>query len=593
MGAGYSTCCSQSILPAGCIASSANALPACVGEAVSESTSAEGRAAIGLEARLAFQRSRLFTRSSCIPPLEVLTLGKFLGSGSFGCVYSAFSLRHRRANEDDFSAAFAVKVFGKSALSGSKDPSDLRMWAARCESFRVERAMLAALEHPHIVLLRESFESHADMQLAMEQCTGDLYSTIVRGEEGLSQSRAQHLFWQIAYTVNYLHSFRIVHRDLKVDNWLLSGMKEGLEVVKLCDFGSAVCLQDGENIAPGSAKTRGLVGTLSYHAPEVLCAAGQSLRADDWALGVLLYVMLVGEHPFKTPLTQDAVVMERICAGAVDRKRSRWQALPHDTKELVGSLLCVDQELRARSYQLLSHPWVAEASPAQQGQLAQILDAHALQSVVELMEMFRCLDELQRLILVIAARFFPRFPYFDRSRDEVAGLCDVPWYSLFVALDADRDGRISIDEFMVGTKRTNWGPARILQVKALDVDDSGYIEWCEWASLAVLAAARTDAALFQEIEPLHSILRLLDTPTGDGILTVEDLLVSAVPIIQDDPTCGYSYPSCSLDEVGAHAAENCLAMLVRKWGGCASKGGGAIGLQLHHLQRMMLIDRFR
>jgi len=526
------------------------------------------------ESRVAFQRTYLFTTPSPRAAADVFTIGNLVGQGTFGRVYLAGAGQHRRGPDD---GSFVAKCFAKGAAShaGKHGASDPRLWLLRQESFRLERAMLAALEHPHIVMMRESFESYTDLYLTMECCDTDLYA-LVTHEVGLPVPTVQHFFWQMAYAVSYLHSLRIVHRDLKVDNWLLVD-RTSLRLIKLCDFGSAARLREAETVVPGSVKTRGHAGTMAYHPPEVFAGLGQTLAADDWALGVLLYIMLVGEHPFKQPLTQDTIVIERICAGAYDKKKSKWMAAPTPSKDLINSLLCVEQMERYKSVQLLSHSWVLEASPDDD-----ILAA--LVQVIELMECYRSLDELQRLIFVVSARFLPAIAFAEEGYSQNY----VPWYQLFVMLDKDRDGRISLQEFQENTTASLWGPSRGSLIRALDIDDSGYIEWCEWAALAVFAAARHSEMMTLSAEPVASLLRVLDAPSGDGVVTVDDLMPITVPTIKDQGTCtGYPASCVHDDEVGVHLAENCLAMLVRKWGTSSSKLSSIIGLQIPHLQRMM------
>ena len=96
---------------------------------------------------------------------------------------------------------------------------------------------------------------------------------------------------QIVAALKYLHSHRIIHRDLKLGNLFLSGKME----LKIGDFGLATKLEfDGE-------RKRTICGTPNYIAPEILEAKqGHSYEVDIWSLGVIIYTLLIGKPPFET-----------------------------------------------------------------------------------------------------------------------------------------------------------------------------------------------------------------------------------------------------------------------------------------------------
>jgi len=96
---------------------------------------------------------------------------------------------------------------------------------------------------------------------------------------------------QIIAALKYLHSHRIIHRDLKLGNLFLSGKME----LKIGDFGLATKLEfDGE-------RKRTICGTPNYIAPEILEAKqGHSYEVDVWSLGVIIYTLIIGKPPFET-----------------------------------------------------------------------------------------------------------------------------------------------------------------------------------------------------------------------------------------------------------------------------------------------------
>ena len=91
--------------------------------------------------------------------------------------------------------------------------------------------------------------------------------------------------------MEYLHSKRVIHRDLKLGNLFLNDKME----LKLGDFGLATWLEYNEE------KKRTICGTPNYIAPEILDGKqGHSYEVDCWSLGVIIYTMLVGKPPFET-----------------------------------------------------------------------------------------------------------------------------------------------------------------------------------------------------------------------------------------------------------------------------------------------------
>lgn len=98
------------------------------------------------------------------------------------------------------------------------------------------------------------------------------------------------------------HSQNVLHRDLKLDNLLLT---EDLKTVKLCDFGVSRIMKDGDVVI-------GQCGTPAYIAPEILRDRGYSgLKADIWSLGVILYALVTNNVPFMAKSTsklQEAIL---------------------------------------------------------------------------------------------------------------------------------------------------------------------------------------------------------------------------------------------------------------------------------------------
>lgn len=158
---------------------------------------------------------------------------------------------------------------------------------------RIKREVenMKELQHPHIVALKDVFQTNRFICIVMEFAqSGDLFEHIRANPNGrLSQDESLRLFRQMLLAVEHCHSSRVVHRDLKPENILL----DNDENVKIADFGFS------RTFDPNGAMLSTCCGSVGYAAPELLLGekyTGPS--ADIWSLGVILYTMLVGVGPF-------------------------------------------------------------------------------------------------------------------------------------------------------------------------------------------------------------------------------------------------------------------------------------------------------
>mmetsp|Transcript_66830 Transcript_66830/g.105719 ORF Transcript_66830/g.105719 Transcript_66830/m.105719 type:complete len:657 (-) Transcript_66830:87-2057(-) len=477
-----------------------------------------------------------------------------IGAGTYGDVYEATAIPKIRgqvtadtSGEDDAALRrVAVKAFIVEVQSGSNpqdeaeveptvDRQKLSEFARRRASFEAERSVLAQIEHPHIVKMHECFEEKGCLYIVLELCRGgELYERIAQkvmaqGGKGFEENVARHLFRQMLYAVGYLHANRVVHRDIKTENFLLLGESgsDDADVLKLCDFGTAV------RLSTQRPRSNGRVGTLSYMAPEVYANRGADICADVWSLGVVLYLILVGANPFRNSQTKTKVAtVRKIESGDFDQGRLGWLDLTEDARNLIKNLLVLEEEKRLTCVQSLRHHWVERqdggatiikngvqraALPTPRVDAEQDPAAHA-SSVLMLLMRFASLDPMQKVVLAACSQTISDKAFKSRP-------LPIPWYSLFVILDENGDGRIGFDEFASGMK-TLLGDEQVPDAKlhslarALDTDGSGAIEWGEWLAVGLLTVEN----LCEAPEPLGTAFRLLDRPTGDGTVGAADLL---------------------------------------------------------------------
>ena len=147
--------------------------------------------------------------------------------------------------------------------------------------------------------------------------------------------------------VKYLHSFGIVHRDIKLENIM---MTEGTErgCPKLVDFGLS------KIIGPSETATEPF-GTLGYVAPEVLKKQPYTFSCDIWSIGCVLYALLSGTLPFDH--SDQKELIRRTMDDPLQFDSSAWEAVGKDCKSLISELLRKQASQRISIEDALKHTW--------------------------------------------------------------------------------------------------------------------------------------------------------------------------------------------------------------------------------------------
>jgi serine/threonine protein kinase len=170
------------------------------------------------------------------------------------------------------------------------------------EAFERELRLFEVLHHTNVVAFREIVYLDELICVIMEYCSGgDLFEYLIRNGP-IPESRARSLFVQLVDALKYLTTRNVCHRDIKLENVLISG--DGM--LKLCDFGFS-------RIQTPSALVATPCGSPVYTAPEIFQGGGyDGHKADVWSLGIVLFAMCVGKQPFRSDNATDLV--ERITA---------------------------------------------------------------------------------------------------------------------------------------------------------------------------------------------------------------------------------------------------------------------------------------
>lgn len=253
---------------------------------------------------------------------------EFLGKGGFAHCYRVYDEELRRY--------LAAKIVSKASLLREKTRQKLM------SEIRIHKS----LRHDNVVRFEHFFEDSNNVYLLLELCSNKTLLDLVVRRKQLHELECQCLIRQICRGLEHIHDNRIVHRDLKLGNLFLNDRME----VKIGDFGLAAKIE-----FYGQQRDT-MCGTPNFLAPEILDMEGEghSYEVDIWALGVILYAMLVGTPPFEGKDVQSTY--GRIKGVRYDFPDSSRLSL--QSKDLVGQMLKPDPLDRPTIPEILSHPWM-------------------------------------------------------------------------------------------------------------------------------------------------------------------------------------------------------------------------------------------
>ena len=246
-----------------------------------------------------------------------------IGEGCFGKVFKG-----RRKFTGQAVALKFISTRGKS----EKDLKNLRQ----------EMAILKTLNHENIILLLDAFETSSDFVVVTEYAHGELFE-VFQDDRQLPESEVQKIAKQLVQALYYLHSNRVIHRDMKPQNILIGSNN----VIKLCDFGFARSMSN-QTVVLNSVK-----GTPLYMAPELVQEKPYNHTADIWSLGVILYELFVGKPPFYTNSLYSLINL------IINDSVKYPDSMSSDFKSFLQGLLQKNPTQRLSWPSLLHHPFVA------------------------------------------------------------------------------------------------------------------------------------------------------------------------------------------------------------------------------------------
>ncbi|HEV2438952.1 MAG TPA: protein kinase [bacterium] len=212
-------------------------------------------------------------------------LHEVLGNGGMATVYRAWDRQRGRA--------CAIKLLAENLANDEESR----------RRFRGEAEAAGALVHPHIVTVYASGEADTIPYIAMEFVEGGTLRELLRRRGQLREATALRIAAEIADALAYAHARRVVHRDIKPHNILLTPDQH----VKVADFGIARTLD-----ATSHTRTGTVLGSTQYISPEQAAGEQAGPASDQYSLGVVLYEALAGRLPFEEAEAPVAMALKHI-----------------------------------------------------------------------------------------------------------------------------------------------------------------------------------------------------------------------------------------------------------------------------------------
>ncbi|OZJ03558.1 hypothetical protein BZG36_03105 [Bifiguratus adelaidae] len=281
-----------------------------------------------------------------VKPRKVLgnyTLTKTLGAGSMGKVKLAV---HSITGEK-----LAVKIIPRSLLSSSNENISTEQEENGANRTKLENkelrtireaSIMLLLHHPYIVQTKEVMVLPHHYYMFFEYVGGGQLLDYIISHGRLKERQARKFARQITSALDYCHRNSIVHRDLKIENILISKAGD----IKIIDFGLS-------NLYSPHSHLSTFCGSLYFAAPELLNAKLYTgPEVDVWSLGIVLYVLVCGKVPFDDQSMP--ALHAKIKKGVVDYP----SYLTSDCKSILSRMLVTNPAHRATISEIILHPWM-------------------------------------------------------------------------------------------------------------------------------------------------------------------------------------------------------------------------------------------
>ena len=407
-------------------------------------------------------------------PKDLYIEMKKIGEGTYGKVVK---VQHK------ITKVFrAMKIINKNKMSLGNEEEDTLI---------NEINIVKSLDHPNIMKVYEFFQKDDYLYIISELLSGGELLQKINENNQLSEDVSAFIMKQIFSAVDFCHQKGITHRDLKPENILIESKEEANKeffTIKIIDFGTSGQIKKGELLNE-------YVGTPLYIAPEIINNKKYNEKCDLWSCGVIMYIMLSGQPPFKGENEEE--IYQAIKNGKFNFDDEKWDEISNEAKDLIKNLLMKDINKRYSAKEALNHPWIINH------RRNKIIDKKKLNEVVFNLKNYSAKLKLQQLTLAyIVHNLIPK--------EDCEFLKEV-----FIIFDESGSGKLTKEQLIKGLNNVLSKEESENEVNRLmsyiDLDGSGFIEYEEF-----LRAGLSKEKLITE-ENLKTSFKLYDINKNDKI----------------------------------------------------------------------------
>ena len=297
---------------------------------------------------------------------------KTIGKGQYGMVFEVMERHPARLTNGKVTDEISEQKKPRSYACKVVDilPNDVHDDSLRLEDIESEIKILAGLGggHPNIQDLVDFAVEGDRAYIVSSLCRGGDLAQALEMRGCLCEEDARNVMAGVLSGLAHLHSRGVVHRDIKLDNILLTESKHDMSKVKIIDMGFAKHLTCPDATRCGETYNN-ICGTPMYIAPELIRSSVQEgkiqtmarygTQADMWSCGVVFYCLLSGYLPFNARVGADMIDLFQDIANSVyDFSDPVWETVSEEALDLIKSLLEVDPVKRLTAEEALRHPWM-------------------------------------------------------------------------------------------------------------------------------------------------------------------------------------------------------------------------------------------
>ena len=364
-----------------------------------------------------------------------------IGEGAYGEVWK---VRHKVLGKE-----FAMKIIEKSPY-------------CNIEEIQNEIEILKQLDHPNILKILDFHMSSNKFYIITDFCKeGELFNEIKK-KERFSELETAFVIQQLLRAIRYCHKMRVIHRDIKPENIMIINREtNGFLHIKLIDFGTAKIFSGGNN------KQKGIVGTSYYIAPEVI-KNNYDESCDLWSIGVIMYIMLIGNPPFFGD--DDDSILLNVAIGKFDTTSEDFQNLSNNAKDLIKQLLKFNPSERITARNALKHPWFNTTEYKAEYYKINTINQNDVREMLNNLENYKSDNIIKCAVLA----------YLIHQNNNIPQCLEA--IKLFNEIDLNQDGKLETNELeyayikYYGMNKDAARQKTNLIFHNIDTDNNGYIE---------------------------------------------------------------------------------------------------------------------